>query len=339
MPRRKVSAPRREPMLLRVLLAGIVLSAAAARADVTLLLEEPFGAFGGMTPTGHAALYLSRVCAETPFTLRRCAKGESGVVISRYHRVGRYDWMATPVVPYFYAVDRVEQVPREVSPKDVETLRDNYRRRYLEEIAPDAIDGSAPVGDWTQLVGAAYDRTIYAFGIQTTEDQDDAFIQAFNSGPNENHFKLLFHNCADFVRQAINFYYPDTVHRSLSDVGIMTPKQAAKCLVRYSKRHPELHFASFVIPQVPGTVPRSRPVRGVIEALFKSKRYILPLAPLALLHPLFGGSLVVAWAEEGHFNPRSFTDPAEFTAEPAIALRELESNQTLDDASGRSAPR
>lgn len=317
-------------MLLRVLLAGTVLSAAAARADVTLLLEEPFGTFGGMTPTGHAAIYFSRICAETPLTLRRCGKGEPGVVISRYHRVGSYDWMATPVVPYFYAVDRVDQVPREVTPKDVDALRDQYRRRYLEDVAPDRSDGRAPAGDWIQLIGAAYDRTIYAFGIETTEDQDDSFIQAFNSGPNKNHFKLLFHNCADFARQALNFYFPNTVHRSLSDVGIMTPKQAAKCLVHYSKRHPELHFASFVIPQVSGTIPRSRPVRGVIEGLFKSKRYILPLAPLALLHPLFGGSLVVAWVEEGHFNPRSFTDPAEFTSEPALALGELESNRPLE---------
>jgi len=117
-------------MLVRLILAGVVLGA-SARADVTLLLEEPFGTFGGMTPTGHAALYLSRVCAETPTTLRRCAKGEAGVVISRYHRVGNYDWMATPVVPYFYAVDCIEQVPSQVSPKDVETLRDNYRRRHL----------------------------------------------------------------------------------------------------------------------------------------------------------------------------------------------------------------
>jgi len=90
-----------------------------------------------------------------------------------------------------------------------------------------------------------------------------------------------------------------------------------------------------VIPQVAGTVPRSRPVRGVIEALFKSKRYILPLAPLALLHPLFGGSLVVAWVEQGHFNPRSFTDPADFS-EPAVALSELQSNETPEAASGHA---
>src|SRR5665213_350899 len=123
-------------MWLRVLLSGMLLSA-ATRADVTLLLEEPFGTFGGMTPTGHAAIYLSRVCAETPVTLRRCAKGESGVVISRYHRIGNYDWMATPVVPYFYAVDRIDQVPREVTPKNVDASRDRYRRRYIEDVAPD----------------------------------------------------------------------------------------------------------------------------------------------------------------------------------------------------------
>jgi hypothetical protein len=64
-----------------------LLSALIARADVTLLIEEPYGAFGGMTPTGHATIYLSRVCAETPLSLRRCNPGEQGVVISRYHRI------------------------------------------------------------------------------------------------------------------------------------------------------------------------------------------------------------------------------------------------------------
>ena len=34
--------------------------------------------------TGHAAVYLSGVCAETPLVLRRCGPGETGVVLSRY---------------------------------------------------------------------------------------------------------------------------------------------------------------------------------------------------------------------------------------------------------------
>src|SRR3984885_13182789 len=155
-----------------ILLIGLFLSGAGmARPAVTLLLEEPFGTFGGMNPTGHAAVYLSHVCAASPLSLRRCREGEQGVVISRYHRIAGYDWIAIPIVPYLYAVERMDQVPQEVDEKDVLALRDDYRRRHLEDIVPDAGDGNVPPGDWIQLVGAAYDRTTYAFGITTTQDQ------------------------------------------------------------------------------------------------------------------------------------------------------------------------
>src|SRR5277367_3219940 len=107
---------------------------ASARASVTLLLEEPYGTFGGMNPTGHSAIYFSRVCAETPVLLRRCDPGEIGVVISRYHRVGGYDWIAIPLVPYLYAVDGVDQVPASANPEEVASLRDTYRRAHLEGI-------------------------------------------------------------------------------------------------------------------------------------------------------------------------------------------------------------
>jgi len=310
---------------LGILLIGLLLGTAAARADIALLLEEPFGQFGGMTPTGHAAIYLSRVCAASPVSLRRCGKGEPGAVISRYHRVSGYDWIAIPVIPYLYAVDRSEQIPREVGDGDVASLRDDYRRQHLEEIVPDTSDGMAPEGDWIQLVGASYDRTIYTYEIRTSEDQDEKFVQVFNARANQTDFSLLFHNCADFAREAINFYYPKAVHRSLiADAGVMTPKQAAKSLVRYAKRHPDLQLSGFVIPQVPGTVERSRPVRGVLEALVKTKKYILPLAPLALMHPYFGGSLVVAWIQGGHFNPRSAVGSEGSESEPGIIARLLQ---------------
>ena len=316
-----------------IILIGLLLGTSAARADLALLLQEPFGQFGGMTPTGHAAIYLSRVCAASPITLRRCAKGEPGAVISRYHRVAGFDWIAIPVIPYLYAVERAEQIPQEVGDGDVASLRDDYRRRHLEQFVPDTSDGLAPEGDWIQLVGASYDRTIYTYEIRTSEDQDDKFIQLFNARVNKTDFSLLSHNCADFAREAINFYYPKAIHRSLiADVGIMTPKQAAKSLVRYAKRHPALQLSGFEIPQVPGTVERSRPVRGVLEALVKSKRYILPLAPLALLHPYFGGTLVVAWIQGGHFNPRSIVGNADSEAEPGIIARFLQYQETASPA-------
>jgi hypothetical protein len=51
--------------------------------------------------------------------------------------------------------------------------------------------------------------------IETNELQDNEFIETFNARPNDRHFNLLFHNCADFARQAIDFYYPRAVRRSL----------------------------------------------------------------------------------------------------------------------------
>jgi hypothetical protein len=314
-----------------VTIIGILLSSAvAAHASVTLLLEEPFGTFGGMNPTGHAAVYLSRVCAASPTSLRLCHPGEQGVVISRYHRVAGYDWLAIPVVPYLYAVDRPDQVPLTISAKDVGALRDAYRRANLSKIIPDAEGGGMPGGDWIQLVGAAYDRTLYAFGIETTEQQDEKFIQTYNSRPNDCQFRLLFHNCADFARHVMDFYYPRSVHRSLiADLGIMTPKQAAESLVRYSKRHRDLQFSSFAIPQVPGTVPRSTPVRGVLESLVKSKRYAVPLVSVAVLHPYFGGSLAFAWLEGAQFDPRRIAEAANVQPKPAAIAIELESNRVV----------
>ena len=157
-----------------------------ARANVTVLLEEPYSYDGALAGTGHTAVYLTRVCAATPVTLRRCNPGEHGVVISRYTRIAGYDWIAIPLVPYLYAVENPEDIPLYADPKLVAFLRDQYRRAHLEDIAPDAPGGEMPKGDWYELVGSSYDRTNYGFEIETTPEQDDALIAWLNSRPNRS---------------------------------------------------------------------------------------------------------------------------------------------------------
>ena len=275
--------------------------AGTACAKVTLLVEEPFGHFGAFTATGHAAVYFSSVCASSPTVLRRCEPGEAGVVISRYNKVGDRDWIAIPLIPYLYAVDTADDVPLFADAKVVAFLRNNYRRRYLKDVAPDRPNGEPPEGNWVQLVGSAYDRAIYGFQIETSEEKDEEFIREFNAGPNSPHFNLLLHNCADFARKVVDFYYPRAVHRNLvADVGITTPKQLAKSLTKYSKRHPDLELSTFVIPQVPGVLERSTEVRGVLESVLKSKKYLLPLA---IFHPVVTGFAAAAYVEGGRFNP------------------------------------
>ena len=270
-----------------------------AHAAVALLMEEPYGTFGAFNPTGHAAVYLNHICAETPTELRMCRDGEYGVVISRYHKIDGYDWIAIPLVAYLYAVDSVGEVPKSVDKAQVVALRDKYRGDHLLALAPDAKKGGMPKGEWTQLVGSSYDRTIHGFEVISTTEQDERFIALFNDKKNVGHFNLLFHNCADFSRLVLDTYMPHAVHRNfISDVGLMTPKQAAKSLVAYGKKHPEVEMSAFVIPQVPGTVPRSHGVDGVAESLVKSKKYLLPLA---VLSPEFTGGVVVAYLVEGRF--------------------------------------
>ena len=284
---------------------ALMTGAASAHGDVAFLMEEPYGGFGSVNPTGHGALYFNHICAESPTRLRVCRPGEMGAVVSRYHKIKGYDWIAIPLLPYLYAVERKEDVPALADPAMRDELRDTYRKQHLRSIAPDAVakDGDAekPKGDWYQLVGSSYDRKIYGFQIETTREEDEQFIARYNDHKNISHFNLFFHNCADFSRVALNSYFPHAITRNyLADFGLTTPKQVAKSLEKYAKKNPDMPFTVFVIPQVQGTIPRSHRIDGIAESLVKSKKYVVPLA---VFYPEFTGALGVAYLTQGRFSP------------------------------------
>lgn len=287
-------------------LAGLLLCVAPgpAYADAVLLLAEPYGRAGSLNPSGHVGVYLTRVCAESPTVLRRCRAGETGAVISRYNRAGDFDWAAIPLIPYLYGVDRAEDVPDVTTPEAVVALRDAYRRVHLREVAPDTESGAAPLGNWHQLVGASYDRNIIALSVPTTPGQDDAFIADMNTRENRHRFRLLFRNCADFARDVINHYHPGAIRgTSFADLGVTTPKQIAKKLVRFGTRLPEEGLTAYLIPQIPGNRPDSGRARGVMESLVKSKKYVVPLA---IVQPWVPVGLAAGYLVSGRFNPHRF---------------------------------
>ena len=268
------------------------------RGEVALLVEEPYGFFGSINPTGHAAIYLNRVCAESPVLLRRCRPGETGVVISRYSRIRKLDWVAMPLLPYLYAVERAEDVPQWAEAASVAEMRNAYAEAHLTSLVS-AIKGYDTKNVWPQLLGVAYIRRIYSFKIATTEEQDDRLIAEYNGSTNRSHFNLFTNNCADFSRSLLNFYYPRAVGRSTTaDLAITTPKQIAKSLTTYAHRHDELELSEVVIPQVPGTISRSHTPRGVVESLLKTKKYAVPIA---VFHPYFLAGIAVTYLTNGRF--------------------------------------
>ena len=266
-------------------------------------MEEPYGFFGTLNPTGHNAIYFERICAETPLKLRRCQPGEMGAVIARYQGIDGYDWVAIPLVPYLYAVENPADVPAHVDRATVMRLRKHYRETHLESLGADLAPGNFVRGGWTQLVGTAYERRIYAFRFATTPEQDDALIRQMNAGPNRTSFNLLFSNCADFARVLLNHYFPGTFARSIfPDAGMTTPKQITYKLARYARKHPETQLTIFEIPQVPGYRRRSGSVKGIDES-FVTTAYAIPIA---VLNPYLAGGLFVDYLVRGrhHLIPK-----------------------------------
>jgi hypothetical protein len=267
-------------------------------AQGALLMDEAFGFFGYLNPTGHDALYFQRICAETPVKLRRCAPGETGSVITRYQGIAHYDWIAVPLLPYLYAVESAAEVPARADPQTVTTMRDKYHDAHLLSLGKDVPRGGNVKRGWSQFVGVAYDRRIYAFRFATTEAQDDALIAQINAGENRSKFNLLYGNCADFNSGILNFYFPRTFKRSiLPDAGITTPRQVTYKLLRYARKHPETQLATFDIHQVPGNRHRSRSNKSIAMSLITSG-YVVPFY---FISPYLAGAVVADYLIWGRY--------------------------------------
>jgi hypothetical protein len=279
--------------------AVLAFSPLPGRAQAALLMEEPYGFFGSLNPTGHNALYFEHICAETPIRLRRCQAGELGSVISRYQGISGYDWVAIPLVPYLYSVEDASTVPARANSVTVHHLRSRYHEAHLLVLGKHLQQGNIVHGGWNQIIGLSYERRIYAFRFDTSKERDDAFIAFMNDGQNHSHFHLLFNNCSDFARVILNFYFPGTFKRTVfPDAGMTTPKHLAHKLERYANKHPETQLTIFEISQIPGYRRHSRSNKGVAESFITTGVAI----PIALVNPYLAGGIVVDYMVRGRYH-------------------------------------
>ena len=283
-----------------LLLAGLLLPLQTAHAALTVLVGEPFGSFGTMMPNGHIAIYLDRVCADGPLKLRMCNAGEpAGVAIARLDAIGKVDWVASPILPFLYATTDPLQILLSTTEDNVRTLREQYREITLEALLPDGAEDAKSNADWWEMAGAAYSRRLWGYQIATTRAQDEALVATLNARANTHVYAVRTRNCADFAAAIVNFYYPHTVHRNhLADLGIMSPKQVAHSVYEYGEHHPEAELKVVEVPQVPGTLRRSRPARGGAEGFLKTKRYLLTLC---VLQPEVVVGLLAAYLDNGRW--------------------------------------
>ncbi len=307
---------------------ALVITPLFAHASLTVLVGEPYGSFGTMMPVGHTAVYLDHLCADGPTKLRNCMVNEpQGVVIARYHRIGQLDWIATPIMQFLYATNTPQNVPEYVTPELEWTLRDRYRTQFLQSIVPNGTERDKKNDEWVETAGAAFDRRLWGYQVQTTAEQDSALIEALNNDPNRHRYALRNANCANFAQNVVNLYFPGTVKRlgRISDFGILSPKQVARSLYLYGKSHPEAQLKVIEIPQIPGSLRRSRPVRGAAEGALTTKRYLFTLIAIQPEVPVL---LTVLYLDHGRWQmnqhaevvgPEAFALPVAVVAKTAVA--------------------
>jgi len=285
-------------VLIIFLAAGTV-----ASADVSILIQEAVGGSGEFTGSGHAALYFSGLCAETPVKLRVCREGEKGVVLSAYPGWGAkipYKWLALPLNAFLYGVESKNDIPLYANGEIRRLLREEYRKKFLRDIIPDVLDGSVPEGRWTQTIGSTINRDIYGLRVKTTTEQDAEFLENFSKIPNTHVFSTMSSNCADFVRETINMVFPGATHRDVvNDFGMTTPKALARSFTEYASARPDLLFRIDKYPQIDGPVQRSINNRNFTEKALVSKKYALLMVTTK---PEIAGIFAVTYLLTGWYN-------------------------------------
>ncbi|MCU1322385.1 MAG: hypothetical protein JWM43_2034 [Acidobacteriaceae bacterium] len=178
----------------------VAVSTQRASAALMVLVGEPFGNFGTMMPVGHTAVYFDRICADGPLKMRMCEPGEpQGVVIARYHQLGKLDWVVSPVMQFLYATDRVEDIPKYVTADLAWEMRQEYRHRFIRSIVPDGTEKDDSTTEWWESAGVTFNRRVWGHEIATTREQDERFIAAMNERPNVHAYSVRRSNCANFA--------------------------------------------------------------------------------------------------------------------------------------------
>jgi hypothetical protein len=317
--------------VLVLFLTGI--AASPAQADIGVLLNESLDtSLARITGSGHSAVFFSRVCPETPVKLRLCRPGEQGSVMSNYTTLGEdqpYEWNIVPLSIYLYGVEDPQNRPLFGSQKIKHALEERYRTNFLSGYCESATCRTGNGSEWREMVGATLQRSIYLFVVETSVEQDQAFIARFNSLPNQNHFNGVTQNCATFSRRIINSYYPHSTRADyLNDFGLITPKAITRSFTHYADRHPEAHLRVLHFAQLPGTIKRSSECRNGTEQLFRSKKLLVPMVVFAPHELPFVAATYLLTAR---FNPEHELEQHP-NAEAADIKQEIREAKTGNDA-------
>jgi len=260
---------------LLLVLSLVFVSAAPARAEIGLIVQEPIGALGFFTRVGHTGVYLSDICPDgSPVRMRLCAPGERGGVLSKYSLFSEYedyDWAIMPFDEYMHGFGSPDLAPLFGTPGLQRVIEDHDFGELFAQTLKSSSTGRLPEGQWRKALATRFDRTLYIFSVATSPTDAAAIVAAFNGAANKSRFNFFYRNCSDQAKGIFDLMWPDDkIGNRTSGVTMQTPKGLAKALVDRAETHPDLHLRVRRYSQLPGTYPRSRPVLFPMENTYKS---------------------------------------------------------------------
>lgn len=276
----------------------------AAHADLGVMVADPttVGA-SEFTHAGHALVYLSGVCADTPVRARLCRAGESGSVVTRYpqfHEASPYGWNIVPLDLYLEGTVQPGNRLLYGSQNVKDALGIKARDGFMKPVCAGACP-LIPHSYWRDMVAATINRDIFVFTVKTTPAEDEALVRWLNAHENFDDYNGMTNNCAEFVRAMVNAVFPHSVRRDvINDIGMMTPKAAVHSFTRWAEKQPDSGFSILHFPQKPGSIPRSGVASSGTETAIHVKKYLIPAAMIGD-HEV-AGSFFVAYLLTGRFN-------------------------------------
>jgi hypothetical protein len=278
--------------------------ARGAHADIGVVVDDPTTiGVSWFTHAGHSLVYLSGVCAASPVQARLCRPGEAGSVVSMYpdfYEVKDYAWNIVPLNFYLEGPaapgDRLLYGSAAVK----SALELHARVNALYGVCGAHACPQRPHAYWRDMVGATVDRDMFIYAVHTTRSQDEKIVAWLNGATNRNRYNSLTNNCSNFTSELVNMVFPHSVHRDLlNDLGMMSPKGAARSFTRWAAKRPELGLYTLHFAQQPGPVPRGGIARSGTEDGFHMKKYLIPAALIGD-HEV-AGSFFVAYYLTGRF--------------------------------------
>ena len=229
---------------------------------------------------GHSLVYLSNVCPASPVQARLCEAGEPGSIVSMYGGLGEgqpFGWNLVPLDLYLEG-DAPNDGRLLFGSQAVKQARESQARTQF--FAPVCDTGQCALGPghrWHDMVAATIDRDVFIYSVHTTREQDQQVADWLNHQPNVDHYNPATNNCSDFTKSLINAVFPHSVHRDpLNDIGMTSPKAAARSFTLWAARHPHLGLYTLHFVQQPGEVRRSGPARSATETAIHMKKYLIP---------------------------------------------------------------